>query len=240
MIKKIVELVRENRRNQKLLINQSRDLKWAHIYHDSIRGKEFLETLSLNIGRWHADYSFFYVLHRILSEYKPKSILELGLGESTTFITTFLKYQLKETRHLVIEQDASWKEHYLKNHEISSLTSIEILPVVKDFVKEFEVNYYEELQSHIEEKFDLYIIDGPIGTRNYSRYDMYNIAKGLNEKDDFLFVIDDYHRKGERETVEDMKTFFKNKKIDFYETIYHGTKQVLLLGSKKYLHTRSF
>lgn len=240
MIKKIIELIRENRRNQKKIINQLRDLEWAHVYHDSIRGKEYLETLSLNVGRWHADYSFFYVLNRILSEYKPKSILELGLGESTTFISAFLKAQLPETKFVVVEQDVSWKRHYLKNHEISANTSLEICPLVKDYVKDQEVNCYGGFQEIIKQKFDLYIVDGPIGTKHYSRYDMYNIAKDFKKDDNFLFVIDDYQRNGERETVAEIKTFFGNKGIEFTETIYHGTKQVLLLGSKKYIHIRSF
>ena len=30
---------------------QTKELEWAHIYHDSIRGKEWLENLPLNVGR---------------------------------------------------------------------------------------------------------------------------------------------------------------------------------------------
>ena len=62
--------------NRKIL-DQNEELLWAEIYHDSIRGKGELENLSLNIGRWAGNYSFFYVLHRILDTWKPGRILDL-------------------------------------------------------------------------------------------------------------------------------------------------------------------
>ena len=43
----------------------TKEIEWAHIYHDSIRGKKPIEELGLNIGRWAGNYSFFYVLNRI-------------------------------------------------------------------------------------------------------------------------------------------------------------------------------
>ncbi len=43
MIKKFIELVRENRRNQKEIIRYAKELNWANVYHDSIRGKDWLE-----------------------------------------------------------------------------------------------------------------------------------------------------------------------------------------------------
>ena len=44
---------------QNLLLTQ--ELEWAHVFHDSIKGKPWLENLSLNIGRWAGSYSFFYI-----------------------------------------------------------------------------------------------------------------------------------------------------------------------------------
>ena len=55
---------------------QTLELVWAHRYHDSIRGSEFLEKLPLNIGRWAGNYTFFYVLSRTLMEYKPLKLIE--------------------------------------------------------------------------------------------------------------------------------------------------------------------
>jgi hypothetical protein len=78
MIKKIKQLIKENREFNRQRISHLKEIEWAHIYHDSIRGIEWIQGLSLNIGRWAGNYSFFYVLNRILMDYKPKNILELG------------------------------------------------------------------------------------------------------------------------------------------------------------------
>jgi hypothetical protein len=36
-----------------------KELDWANVYHDSIRGKSYIENLSLNIGRWLVITLFF-------------------------------------------------------------------------------------------------------------------------------------------------------------------------------------
>jgi len=83
MIKKIKELIKENRANNNKIYLQTKELEWANIFHDSIRGKKHIDDLGLNIGRWAGSYPFFYVLNRILSDYCPSSILEFGLAESS-------------------------------------------------------------------------------------------------------------------------------------------------------------
>ena len=110
MIKKIKSLINDFRENNKNIISllqlnhiQSKELEWAHIYHDSIRGKKHIENLSLNIGRWAGNYSFFYVLNRILNDYKPEKILDLGLGESSKLISTYLEHYLPNSTHTIVE-----------------------------------------------------------------------------------------------------------------------------------------
>jgi hypothetical protein len=90
MISKIKALIKENRNNHLMNSMLLKDLEWANIYRDSIRGKEWLEKLPLNVGRAAVNYNFFYVLNRILNDYKPNRILEFGLGESSKFISTYI------------------------------------------------------------------------------------------------------------------------------------------------------
>ncbi|MEZ0130278.1 hypothetical protein AB9T88_11140, partial [Flavobacterium sp. LBUM151] len=66
MIRRIKQLIKENKERQNRIIAQNEELLWASVFHDSIRGKKGIEDLSLNIGRWAGNYSFFYVLNRIL------------------------------------------------------------------------------------------------------------------------------------------------------------------------------
>jgi hypothetical protein len=37
----------------------TKEIEWAHIYHDSIRGKKAIEELELNIVKWAGNYCFF-------------------------------------------------------------------------------------------------------------------------------------------------------------------------------------
>src|SRR5688572_19322082 len=124
MVRKFLELIRENRRNQKEILRYSKEIYWASIYRDSIKGKDWLENMPLNVGRWGCDYAFFYLMNRILSDFSPKLILELGLGESSKFISSFLNRELPDSQHFVLEQDENWKELYLKNNQMFSCSEI--------------------------------------------------------------------------------------------------------------------
>jgi len=239
MIRKIKELVRENRRNQKEIISYTRELNWADVYHDSIRGKGWLQELPLNVGRWAGNYAFFYVLNRVLSDYNPEKILELGLGESTKFISSFLKNELHQSHHLVIEEDEKWKELFIKKNKIGNRTKVEVLPISKNKINGIETTVYKNLENFLSSKFELYIVDGPKGTKRFSRSDMIFLAERIEPSDDFLFIIDDYERYGEKESVKELLLIFEKKNIKTYTTVFYSLKQFILIGSEKYIHTRS-
>jgi hypothetical protein len=240
MIKKIKNLIQESKDNQNKILQQVHELEWAQVYHDSIRGKKWLEDLPLNIGRWAGNYSFFYVLNRILNDYKPKSILELGLGESTKFISTYLNHYLVDSKHLVIEQDENWKNIFTERFSLSPYTEIVICPLDKVIVKGFETNSYQNLGLMITKKFDLYLVDGPFGSSRYSRYDIMSIADSFNPQDQFIIIMDDYNRKGEKDTVADLLILLKRKGINIFYNSYSGNKSVFVIVTEKYKFATSF
>jgi hypothetical protein len=240
MIKEIKSLIQESKRNQRQILQQGQELEWAHVYHDSIRGKQWLQDLPLNIGRWAGNYSFFYVLNRILNDYKPKAILELGLGESTKFISTYLDHYLVDTKHLVIEQDENWKNIFMERFSLSPRTEIVICPLEKLVVKGFETNSYQNFSSEVNKNFDLYLVDGPFGSSRYSRYDIMSIADGFKPQDQFVIIMDDYNRQGEKDTVADLFALFKQKNITLFHNIYSGNKSVFVIATEKYKYATSF
>lgn len=239
-IKRIIKrVINENREFHKTNLLQLKELEWAHIYHDSIRGKKGLENLPLNIGRWAGNYSFFYVLNRILSDYKPKNILEFGLGESSKFVSTFLENELLQTNHHIIEQDEQWYQSFKNNYQLSSRSKVTICPLIKKTVLSYEVNSYNGLKEVIQQKYDLYIVDGPFGSKHYSRYDIVAIANSFDENDEFIILIDDYNRKGERETTSELIKVLKSKNINLHVATYEGNKQIALLATEKYKYVTS-
>lgn len=239
MIKKIKKLIREHRKAQKKFYLLLKELEWAQIYHDSIRGKTSIEALPLNVGRWAGNYTFFYLLNRILTDFKPKRIIEFGLGESTKFISIFIDNYLKESTLKTIEHDDKWTSLFLENFKISKQVDIQVLSLVENEVHENITYGYNNVENVILEIYDLYIIDGPFGTPKYSRYDIVNLASKFNSMSRFIILMDDYDRNGEKQTAQELVKMFKSKDIEVYTKEYIGNKSVFLIATKQYKHIMS-
>jgi len=240
MFGKIIKIIKENKKLHKQSYNQLKELEWAHVYHDSIRGRAYLENLPINIGRWAGNYAFFYVLNRILFEHKPNAIIEFGLGESSRFISTYLDNHLLKSKHVVIEQSDEWRVGFEEHFKLSDRSEVKICDMIEADVKGYKTNQYKELPAVITEKFDLYIVDGPFGSKNYSRYDIVYLAERLNAGDEFIIIMDDYQRNGEIETTNDLEALFKSKGITVYQKAYRGNKSLMVIATEKYKNAASY
>lgn len=239
MINKIKLVVKNFLKDHNEILLLSKENEWANVYHDSIRGRKWIEELPLNIGRWAGNYTFFYILNRILNDFKPNTIIEFGIGESTKFVMAYLDNLLLESQHLVIEHDSNWKDLFVKNNLVSKNTTFEVYALEKRKINGFFTNSYSGINDKIKNKFDLYIIDGPFGTKNFSRYDIVYMAEKFEPNDEFIIVMDDYNRPGEKETVLDLISVFKKKDIKIYTEIYKGSKDVFVLVTEKYKYITS-
>lgn len=247
MINKIKSIINEFRANNKQirlklseLENQNREIEWAHVYHDSIRGKKWIEELPLNVGRWAGNYPFFYVLNRILSDYKPKKILDLGLGESSKFISAYIENYLFDSSHTIVEQDKNWIDSFQERFKLSANSKTIHCPLDLKDINGFEVNMYKDFDERITGKYDLYIVDGPFGSLRYSRYNIVSKVEEFNIEDEFIILIDDTHRQGEKDTFEDIVKILKNKKIHVFIGDYIGNKTNTIIATKKYKLATSF
>jgi hypothetical protein len=234
MIKKIKALLVENRDFHKAKTRQLKELEWAQVYHDSIRGLPFIENLSLNIGRWAGNYTFFYLLNRILLDYRPKQIVEFGLGESSKFISAYLSNLLLDSSHLVIEQNVLWKQAFEKRFTLSKNSQIKIGDLIEKENKGFLTTQYNNIEELIPSIPDLYVVDGPIGSARYSRYDIVNLAQRFLANDEFIIIFDDCNREGENDTLIDLYQVLKSKKIAFVKAKYQGVKTVAIIATMKY------
>ena len=234
---KLIKKISKNFNEQ--IIRQNDELIWANVYHDSIRGIEYLENLALNIGRWAGSYAFFYVLNRILHSYNPQKIIEFGLGESTKFISSYAMNNPIDS-HIVIEHNHEWKNAFNKNFKVSDKTDILIHELHSKTIAEDTFNSYKGIEEHTNNSFDLYIVDGPLGTRHKSRYDIVSFAEKFNKESDFIIILDDVHRKGEKETLIAILNVCKSKNIKIHHGIYSGTKDLAVIASSKYPFIGSF
>jgi len=238
-VKKIIRIIREQIKLQRKSYLQLKELEWAHIFHDSIRGKKALEALPLNIGRWAGNYAFFYVLHRILSDYKPEKILEFGLGESSKFVSTFIDNYSKHCEHVIIEHNEEWKTLFSEKFGLSNNSSIKILPLVEQQFKTFTYNSYSNIQNSITATFDLYIIDGPIRSQRYSRFDIVTLAQNFSTDNQFIILFDDFERDSEKETANELLSVLKQKNIPIHIKEFIGNKSVFVIATSKYKYVTS-
>lgn len=241
MIDKLKSFLKKIESNQEKIINdlrlnhsQSKEIEWGLIYHDSIRGKAWLEELPLNVGRWAGNYSFFYILNRILNDFQPKNILEHGLGESTKMISAYLDNYLLESNHTVVEQSIDWINAFNKRFNLSERTKIIECKLITKQIKNHIVNSYKNYESKINTKFDLYVIDGPFGSNRFSRYDIIFLIEKVEVNDEFIIIFDDANREGEIDTYSEILTILNNKGIKTYSEIYSGNKSSIVISTEKY------
>lgn len=183
---------------------------------------------------------FFLYFEQNINRFSAQGILEFGLGESTKFISTFIYAKNPACRHLVLEENEKWKNRYLLSNKITSASKIEICKLYEELVNGHTTFKYEGLDEKLKDKFDLYIIDGPIGSKHFSRYDLTNIANSLEPGDEFIIIIDDFQRIGEKETVKVMMEIFDNKTIKVYQIGFSGIKEILVLTTEKYKSISTF
>ncbi len=211
---------------------------WAEIFNQAISGSAWLKDKSFSPGRWAVGYPYLYVMYRVLNESKPRKILELGLGQSTRMIAQYAAAH-EGVEHYVVEHDPEWIQFFTNDFPLPAATKIVQLPW--DFVpyREAEsVRVYKDFgETFAGKKFDFISIDGPLGgdMKEYSRIDVLGLLPdGLDE--DFVVLMDDYERPGERRTVKDMEARLTEAGVSVAAGTYSGNKKLILLTSQ----TRSF
>lgn len=225
-----------NSRNTRIL-EQSNELEWANIFHDTTKGRKWLEELPLHPGRWAANYSFLYVLFRILSDYKPKRIIEFGLGETSKLISAFIENEIPEATHLIIEQSQEWLDEYSSRNTLFRNSTIQVMELDTKEIKGYPVKTYMNLHVKHKNSFDLYVIDGPHGSEHFSRFDICYLAEKLQISDEFIIVLDDYNRPGEQETAVELIKILKGNGIKVFTGVYSGNKSQMVIATSKYKYS---
>jgi hypothetical protein len=217
---------------------ESSELLWAEYYKLSIADKPWLISSSLYPGRWAGNFTFFYILNRVLSTVKPKNILEFGMGQSTRFINSFLENKLLNSSLTVVEHNQKWIDFFLLENKLSKRVSILKSDLMNKDYKGYSVPAYDLETNNLfdnknkPESYDLVIVDGPFGSKKkFSRIDVLNLFdKSPNKFGNSIFIIDDTHRKGERNTLKRLVELNPG-----YSSVnYHGNKSVGIAVPEKF------
>ena len=136
-----------------------------------------------------ANYSLFYLILRIV-----RPVLDLGAGQGSLLLSRLQEKRLVGTV-LTVEHDADWAG------SIRSQVSHEVLhsPLTPQTVAGYETQTYDWAAILAKGPFDLVVCDGPVGAPTRSRWGVINVLQALGS--DFVVIMDDAERPGERETI---------------------------------------
>lgn len=213
---KIIKLLKEN--------------LYASRFNSSIQDSNWLKYKSFSPGGWAVDYSFLFVLYKILNDMQPSEIIEFGLGQSSKMIHQYSTYFKKNA--VTIEDDEDWMKFFNKDKQGEYGVNIHILNLQMINYNGFETRTYTGVDDFCsDKKFDLLVIDGPRGSEHYSRSQLINMAK-RNLSDSFCIIFDDTERMGEQETLAEVYSYFKDHQMGYCSKTYSSLKSFTVVCSE--------
>ena len=221
-------------------LSRTKEINYAFVFNDTISESDWLKKRDFSLNNSASNYSFMYTLFRILDEVNPKNILELGLGQTSKMTSQYANYY-PDSNLMIVDGDQGWIDVFSEKFEISD--NINILQCDTEM---FEYNGTENLRfANLEDvvgdnKFDLIIIDAPQGfifnpgyhLFDYSRSNIWNLLDNL--ADDFIIILDDFNRQGEKNTMSHLEELLKERKIDYYHFQSSGIKDQYAICSENY------
>ena len=160
------------------------------------------------------------------------------MGQTTMLLNIFVDNQ---ANHFSIDDNEFWIDSVkskLINPDQSQLIFRNLTEVE---VSKNKTLFYQDFESIFENKIvDLVIVDGPKGTKKFSRCGILPfLVKRFSDQDDMLVIFDDTHRKPELETFHLLIKMLKNENHwnDQYKIKYINAmkSQACLIKGKKFL-----
>ena len=217
-----------------------REQQYAFVFNDTIRESEWLINKDFSLINAAANYSLAYSLYRILNDAQPKSILELGLGQTTKITTQYVNH-FDDADLSVIEADQDWIDVFAEKLNVRDNADIIHRDLEIVDYKDKPTLRFKDLGDVVgDKKFDLIIIDGPQGhlpgesvDLDYPRTNILDLIPN-NLADDFIIIMDDYNRAGERNTMDDVEKLLKDNGIEFFEYTCNALKSQHAVFSEKF------
>jgi hypothetical protein len=218
----MVELVRKIIGTQRAIQGIQTILN-MQLFRSVIENSAWLKYRSFTPGGWAMDNAALYTLFRILNDVKPKRILEFGLGQSSKMVHQYAAFS-EDVTALTIEHDNNWIRFFC--NEIPQNVNVTIKQFDTETVKfnGFETLSYKNINQFIGDEYDLIIVDGPFGSRHYSRSQIIDIVKnGLPEQ--FCIFMDDTERDGEKETIGILCKILQSMDVKYLIKDYNGEEK---------------
>jgi hypothetical protein len=182
------------------------------------------------------------MLVKVLALCRPRTILELGSGQTTKILTIYAR-ESPSSEVLTLEQDATWHALLMDSVPFSANHAYRLAPLesrsvsIPDRRTTISTKWYggadAELETH---RFELILVDGPdsggpgLQGGPYSRC---GIVSQLPERlaESFVIIFDDAERYGERMTIRVVDSLLRARGVRFARFAVHGVKTQIVFCS---------
>lgn len=224
--RKVEQMQKELQEWRNLANRQFKELNFADLLHDTTIESGWLHDKSFSLHGWAANYSFIYMLYRILDNAKPQNILEMGMGQTSRLTSQYAAYCNPNATLDIIENDAGWIATYQPQLAQSEHTKVHQRDLEFFTYDKVECRKYKDLNEIVgNTKYDLIIIDGPWGAeQNLPRSNILDLIKNHNLADDFIVIFDDAERKGEHNTSAQAIKLLQEQNVEHFVFQRFGIK----------------
>ncbi len=214
--------------------SQYQELNFADLFHDTIEQSSWLKNKSFSLFGWAANYSFIYILYRILDKVNPCNILEMGLGQTTRLTSQYVAHKQPSAHLNVCEHNQDWINIYKEELPASDNIRINHFDLEYfDYDGKKNDKYKDMYKLANNQKFDLIIVDGPVGGgKNLPRSNILDLIKNDCIAEDFIIIFDDAERGGEKTTISKAKELLNAKNIEFFSFERNGIKRQHIITSQ--------
>ena len=211
---------------------QTREISYQNIFFESSR-RLGIDIPFYPIGGA-ANASLLYLILRVCLDSDVRSVLELGVGQSTILLHELRK--LKPLEITSVEHDAAWAGFVGKqvDHEVI------VAPLRAASIDGVDTQVYDVKGELGDRRFDLMIVDGPVGfnVRRRSRWGCIEFVR-KHLADDYVMIIDDAHRRGEMDTVKHLRTLL-DARGPCHVGLAMGACAQIVLASERFRHVVMF
>lgn len=191
----------------------------ATTFCNAIKDSSWLKKKDFYPGAWAVEYTFLLALYRILNARTFSNILEFGLGQTSKMIYQYSSFY--RSNALTIENNIQWRDYFFTELRGDISPIVEIHPLCEDTYQGKTTTSYMGLETLKKNKYDLIIVDGPQGSKYYSRSQIIDFTK-YSISETFCIMIDDLDRVGEQETLQEVISVLRDQNINFECKIYKG------------------
>ncbi|MCL2593027.1 MAG: hypothetical protein FWD82_06645 [Defluviitaleaceae bacterium] len=233
LLEKINKKIYDNQKELKQTKRFVEEVRWGIVFNNTITNSSWMHDKALSLSGWAIGYPCAYIIYKVLNIFKPKKILELGLGQSTKIISQYAETS-ENISHIVIEHDNQWIDFFRQEYTFSNATDIVQCDYkLDDFNGVSGVRQYDGLFEKISGKiFDFIFIDGPWAgdMEMFGRVDILGLLPECLDAS-FVLMLDDCNRDVEMKTFKMIITALENTNINFKTGRYSGIKDLRIICS---------